>query len=100
MRKAVHVDDRNYDKEARELIRNLSDDDKYGLYKIVLDKQKQYQNEERDRELTAVRKILEGDSHLDVYRLRSIEKGYRSSMAHDLNLGDLKANQKSSKKKQ
>lgn len=99
MRKAQHIDDRNYEKEARNLVRGLSDNDKYDLYKIILDKQKQFQTEERDRELVAVRKVLENDTRLDVYRLRSISQGYRSSMAHDANGHDLILNNNPKRKK-
>jgi len=99
MRKAQHIDDRNYEKEARNLVRDLSNDDKYSLYKIVLDKQKQFQSDERDKELTAVRKVLENDNHLDIYRLRSISRGYKSSMAHDANGHDLILNNNPKRKK-
>lgn len=99
MRKAVHVDERNYEKEARDLVRGLSDTDKYTLYKIVLDKQRQYQTEEKDRELQAVRKIIERDDKLDIYRLKSIARGYKSSMAHDANGHDLILNNNPKRKK-
>ena len=100
MRKAVHVDDRNYDREARELVKGLGQNEKYSLYKIVVDKLREYQTDVRERELQAVKLILDKDKSLDKYRLQGIDRGHRSSMANDLNLGDLKANQKSNKRKQ
>lgn len=99
MRKAVHIDDRNYDREARDLVKGLGQEDKYGLYKIVVDKLKQYQTESREKELHAVKTVLENDSNLDIYRLRGIVRGHKSSMANDLRGGDLTSNQKKNKKK-
>jgi len=100
MRKAVHVDERNYDREARELVKGLGQNEKYDLYRIVVDKLRQYQTDVREKELLAVKLVLDRDKSLDRYRLQGIDRGLRSSMANDLNLGDLKANQKSNKRKQ
>lgn len=99
MRRAIHVDDRNYDREARELVRGLGQDDKYRLYKIVVDKLKQYQTDEREAELQAVKQVIEKDNSLDIYRLRGIVRGLRSGMANDVRGGDLTGNQKKNKKK-
>lgn len=100
MRKAVHVDDRNYEREARDLVKGLGQNEKYSLYKIVVDKLREYQTDVREQELRAVKAVLDRDKSLDRYRLQSVERGLRSSMANDLNLSDIKANQKSSKRKQ
>jgi len=98
-RDARHVDDRNYDREARELVKNLSENEKYKLYEIVLQQQQKAQSDSRESELTAVRKVIETDRYLDKNRLRSMSRGYKSSMAQEAGLGDLIANNNPKRKK-
>jgi hypothetical protein len=74
-------DTRDYDAEARELIKDLSDGKKYALYEIVIEKQKRANNPVRDKELNAVKRAIESDRWLDKDRLARIFRGYRSSMA-------------------
>ena len=99
MRRAEHVDNRNYDKEARELIKNVSTLDLYKLYEITLDQKKKRNNAERDKELEAVIRAIETRKGIDIYRLKRMSEGYKSSMAHDATLGDLVRNNNPKKKK-
>jgi len=99
MRRAQHIDYRNYDKEAREMLRGLSDNDLYKLYDIVLKQKQKSNSEERDKELFAVQKAIEKTQNIDKYRLLHLSRGYKSSMAQDAGLGDLIANNNPKKKK-
>ena len=75
-RKAVHIDDRNYLKEARELIKPLDAGQIYELYEVVLNKLGRYQTEVRQRELEAVKKAIEQTKGLDSSRIHKIRMGY------------------------
>ena len=74
-------DNRNYDEEARNLIRRLSNEKQYELYDIVLKKQKYSNSPARDLELTAVAKAIENTRGIDQPRLQRIKTGFRSDMA-------------------
>jgi len=76
-------DVRDYDSEARNLIRPLSNSQCYDLYDIVLKKIKMSNSDRRDKELSAVKKAIENRNNIDKYRLKSIMAGYQSSMAQD-----------------
>ena len=99
MRRAVHIDNRNYDKEAQEVIKNLSDQELYKLYEIVLDQKQKRNSRERDNELFAVQKAIETKKGVDYTRLKNLQHGYKSSMAQEAGLGDLIANNNPKKKK-
>ena len=73
-------DNRNYDEEARNLIRPLSNERQYELYDIVLKKQKYSNSPVRDLELTAVAKAIENTRGIDQPRLQRIKTGFRSDM--------------------
>ena len=75
-RRAVHIDDRNYLKEARELIKPLTTSQIYEMYELVLNKLQRYQTETRQRELEAVKKAIEQTKGLDGSRIHKIRKGY------------------------
>ena len=75
-RRAVHIDDSNYLKEARELIKPLDAGQIYELYEVVLNKLQRYQTETRQRELEAVKKAIEQTKGLDSSRIHKIRKGY------------------------
>jgi len=75
-RRSVHVDDRNYLKEARELIRELTTNQTYEMYEIVLNKLQRYQTETRQRELEALKKAIEQTKGLDSSRIHRMRKGY------------------------
>lgn len=81
------LDERDYDKEARDLIRPLSTNHLYELYEICVNKLKKYQSETREKELLAVVNAIENDSpwKLDKFRLDKLKKGYRSEMARGAN---------------
>jgi hypothetical protein len=98
-RDARHVDERNYDREARDLVKGLSEGEKYKLYEIVLNQQQKAQSESREHELVAVRRVLESDRYLDKNRLKTMSRGYKSSMAQEAGLGDLIANNNPKRKK-
>ena len=81
-------DNRNYDEEARNLIRPLSLERQYELYDIVLKKQKWSNSPTRDLELAAVVKAIESASGIDQHRLNRIKTGFKSSMAATANPRD------------
>ena len=99
MRRAEHVDNRNYDKEAYEMIRKLSDAELYKLYEIVLEQKQKRNGQERDNELFGVQKAIETKKGVDYSRLNSLKNGYKSSMAQEAGLGDLIANNNPKRKK-
>tara|TARA_R100000541_G_scaffold58105_3_gene68964 strand:- start:1716 stop:2012 length:297 start_codon:yes stop_codon:yes gene_type:complete len=76
-------DIRDYDSEARNLIRPLSNAECYNLYDIVLRKLKMSNSDSRDKELKAVKKAIESVSYIDKYRLKSIQTGFRGNMAQN-----------------
>jgi|TARA_B110000240_G_scaffold105569_1_gene119075 hypothetical protein len=80
-RNAVHVDDRNYKLEAENMVRPLGFSELYKLYEIVVAQMKRSQSDTRDKELTAVKKAIEGTRAIDKERLKRLYEGYRSSMA-------------------
>ena len=86
-RRAVHIDDRNYLKEARELIKPLTTGQTYEMYEVVLNKLQRYQSETRQRELEAVKKAIEQTKGLDASRIHKIRKGY-GEMAQNANAKD------------
>ena len=98
MAKFNQLNNRNYDKEARELVRQLSTSEKYRMYEIVLNQLTRSRNEERDLELTAVKTVIESDRSIDKYRLKKIRKG-ETGMSAEISGHDLIANNKPKKKK-
>ena len=86
-RRAVHIDDRNYLKEARELVKGLTTSQTYEMYEVVLNKLQRYQTETRQRELEAVKKAIEQTKGLDASRIHKIRKGY-GEMAQNANAKD------------
>ena len=77
------IESRDYAAEARNLIRPLSNSQCYNLYDIVLKKLKMSNSESRDKELRAVQTAVENRYNIDVYRLRSIQTGFKSEMAQN-----------------
>jgi|SRR6056300_1610894 len=94
-----YVDYRNYDKEARDMIKSLTDTELYRLYEIVVDQQKQRVSETRSKELVAVQRAIEKAPSIEMTRLRSISNGYKSEMARAANGGDIIRNNNPKKKK-
>lgn len=89
---------RNYDKEAKELVQGLNTNQKYELFEIVLQQLGRRNNDDRDRELQAVKHIIEMDRRLDRTRLNKLKTG-DTGMAADITGGSLTSNQKKNKRK-
>ena len=98
MKRHNQLDNRNYDKEARELVAQLSARDKYKMYEIVLNQQTRARSQERDLELAAVRTVLETDRTLDKHRMKKLREG-ETGMSADISGHDLIANNKPKRKK-
>ena len=98
MKNHNQLDNRNYDKEAREMCKQLSTSEKYRMYEIVLNQLTKRVNDVRDLELHAVKNLLENDRTLDKYRLRKIAQG-ETGMSADISNHDLVANNKPKRKK-
>lgn len=94
-----YVDYRNYDKEARDLIKSLSDAELYKLYEIVRDQQQHRVSDERQKELIAVQRAIEKAPGIEMTQLRTIANGYKSEMARAANNGDIVRNNNPKKKK-
>jgi hypothetical protein len=88
MAKIQNKDFRNYDKEAREMIKGLPSNQLYELYEIVCDKLRVHQEETRAKELIAVRKAIEAVPRLQPERLRAARRGYVTDMARDARAKD------------
>ena len=89
---------RNYDKEAKELVQGLNANQKYDLYEIVLQQLGRRNSDDRDRELQAVKHVIEMDRGLDRTRLKKMQTG-DTGMAADITGGSLVSNQKKNKRK-
>ena len=74
-------DSRNYNEEARNLIRTLGFERQYELYDIVIKKQKYSNSATRDLELAAVAKAIGNTRGIDQSRLQRIKQGFKSDMA-------------------
>ena len=81
-------DRRNYELEARNLIKALNSNQVYEMYEIVNKQLQRSNSETRDKELIAVRDAIEQLGNVDESRLRQIKFGYKSSMAADANPKD------------
>ena len=71
-------DNRNYIGEAKAMMKGLSDGDLYRLYDIVTNQLQRSNSRERDKELKAVQKVIEGIKHLDEFKLQRLREGYGS----------------------
>ncbi|HIG58236.1 MAG TPA: hypothetical protein EYQ21_02380 [Flavobacteriales bacterium] len=80
-RSSTHVDQRNYAAEAKMLLKEVSGNQLYALYEIVVNKLKRHQNETRQKELEAVKHAIETAPQIDISRLSKIVNGFRSEMA-------------------
>lgn len=78
-----YEDTRNYNQEARELIKGLSAVQLYDLYDIVLKKLKLACSDTRQKELEAVSAAILATSGLDKSTLHRLKNGYRGEMAQD-----------------
>ena len=73
--------DRNFDKEATDLLKGLSEKQLYQLFEIVVTEMKHQCSEERTMELVAVRKAIRKSPLVQGYRFDRIINGYQSEMA-------------------
>lgn len=81
-------DFRDYDKEARNLIKDLSANELYRLLQIVVDQLQRRCSDERRKELEAVRKVICKHPRVDEFRIDRIINGYRSEMAQTAKASD------------
>lgn len=73
--------ERNFIAEAKDLIKGLKFGQLYDLYEIVSNNLKRSNSSERDKELFAVKQVIEQVKGIDEFRLASIWNGYKSEMA-------------------
>ena len=85
-RQARDYDERNYHGDAKKLIKGLDKSQMYELYEIVNEKLSYGTTMKREKELLAVKKVIE-DENLDPQRLRKIRQG-RSEMAKEGSYGE------------
>jgi hypothetical protein len=85
------ADTRNYDLEARELVKGLRGSQLYDMYGIVNKQLQRSVSPKRERELQAVKKAIENYPSIDKYRLDFTLNGYKSEMAQTGNPKDGKA---------
>jgi hypothetical protein len=81
-RQARDYDERNYIGEATSLIKGLDDGQLYELYEIVNQKLSYGTSMKKEKELLAVKEVIEKQNQLDTLQLKTIRKG-RSEMARD-----------------
>ena len=86
-RQARDYDERNYHGDAKALIKGLDKYQMYELYEIVHEKLAYGTTMKREKELLAVKKVIEDEKGLDVHRLQKIRKG-RSEMAKEGSYGE------------
>jgi hypothetical protein len=81
-REARHYEDRNYHGDAKKLIKGLDKYQLYELYEIVHEKLNYGSTLRREKELLAVKKVIEDERGLDPQQLQRIRRG-RSEMAKE-----------------
>ena len=72
-RKSTHVDTRNYEAEARNLLKEVRGDQIYSLYELVTEQ----------LIIPGGKKAIQKTPNVDMTRLKKITTGYNSSMAAD-----------------
>ncbi len=75
------VDSRDYNTEAKNLVRGLSKEQCYELFEICLKKLQRFQTPTREEELNAVIRAVRSRKDLDRDLIFSRERGYQSEMA-------------------
>jgi len=80
--------DRNFDKEATELLKGLSERQLYQLFEIAHTESKRPCSDERMMELEAVKKAIKKSPLVELYRFSRIINGYQSEMARTGNPKD------------
>jgi len=86
-RQAKDYDERNYHGDAVKLIKGLDKLQLYELYEIVNEKLSYGSTMKREKELLAVKKVIEEKRELDPMRLKKIRNG-RGEMAKDARARD------------
>ena len=81
-RQARHYEERNYIGDAKELVKGLDKVQLYELYEIVNDKLRVSNTLKREKELLAVKSVIENIYGLDTDRLARIRRG-RGEMSKD-----------------
>jgi Mn-containing catalase len=81
MPRNTYQDFRDYDKEARNLIKDLGTGELYQLLEIVTNQLQRRCSDERIKELEAVRKVICKHPKVDQFRIDRIINGYKSEMA-------------------
>jgi len=75
-------ENRNYDLEAKELLKTLRGDSQlYEMYGIVNKQLQRSVSPIREKELNAVKKAIESYPGIDKFKLSSVLHGYKSEMA-------------------
>jgi hypothetical protein len=86
-RQAKDYDERNYLGDAKKLIQGLDKYQLYELYEIVIEKLSYGTTMKREKELLAVKKVIEEQKGLDTSRLHRSRQG-RSEMAKEGSYGE------------
>ena len=86
-REARHYDERNYHGDALKLVKGLDKYQMYELYEIVIEKLSYGATMKREKELLAVKKVIEDEKGLDPIRLKRSREG-RSEMAREGSWGE------------
>jgi hypothetical protein len=81
-RQARDYDERNYIGDATKLIKGLDKGQLYELYEIVIEKLNYGTTMKKEKELLAVKKVIEDQSQLDPQRIKKLSRG-RSEMSKD-----------------
>ena len=81
-------EERNFIGEAVDLIKGLSRNQMHDLYEVVSAQLRKSNNKSRDKELMAVKLVLERIPSLDQGILRKAREGYKSSMAQEARAKD------------
>jgi len=81
-RQARDYDERNYHGDAMNLVKGLDKFQMYELYEIVIEKLNYGSTMKREKELLAVKKVIESTKGLDPQRLYRARQG-RSDMAKE-----------------
>lgn len=74
-------DFRNYDQEAKELIRRLTKGQQYELLEVVIQQQQLRCSDTRRKELVAVETAIKNNRELDFYRVKRIVEGPKTEMS-------------------
>ena len=78
-----NTDNRNYDSEAKELLKTLRESQIYEMYGIVNKQLQKSVSPVREKELNAVRRAIEVYPGIDKSKLSFILHGYKSEMAQN-----------------